>query len=103
MSTTVAHASLSRRLAVVVVVFALVGACSPEPNIDEIRSLQRVGHFAQTIEPLRALLEEAPDDPALNNLYGVALLQTGQAALAIWSLRKSSQDPDRAVVHTARL
>jgi tetratricopeptide (TPR) repeat protein len=93
----VVHASLSRRLAVVVVVFALVGACSPEPNIDEIRSLQRVGRFAQTIEPLRALLEEAPDDPALNNLYGVALLQTGQAALAIWSLRKSSQDPDRAV------
>ncbi len=97
MGTGVAHASINCWPAVVVVVLALVGACSPEPSIDELRSFQRAGRFAETIEPLRALLEETPDDLELNHLYGVALLRTGQAALAIWPLRKSAQDPDREV------
>ncbi|MCH8891800.1 MAG: hypothetical protein IH827_12105 [Myxococcales bacterium] len=97
MSTRLAQASLNRWPAVAVVVFALVGGCSPELSLDELRSYQRTGRFAETIEPLRARLEETPDDLELNHLYGVALLQTGQAALAIWPLRKSAQDPDREV------
>ncbi|MCH8082604.1 MAG: tetratricopeptide repeat protein [Myxococcales bacterium] len=97
MSTRLAQASSNRWPAVAVVVFALVGGCSPELSLDELRSYQRTGRFAETIEPLRARLEETPDDLELNHLYGVALLQTGQAALAIWPLRKSAQDPDRAV------
>jgi len=80
-----------------VAALALTAGCNPQPSVDEIRSFQQAGRFAETIEPLRARLEETPDDPELNHLYGVALLQTGQAALAIWPLRKSAQDPGREV------
>ncbi|MBW2493327.1 MAG: tetratricopeptide repeat protein, partial [Deltaproteobacteria bacterium] len=80
-----------------VVTLALIFGCSPELDLDDIRSFQQTGRFAETIEPLRARLEETPDDYELNHLYGVALLQTGQATLAIWPLRKSAQDPDRAI------
>jgi tetratricopeptide (TPR) repeat protein len=93
----VAHGCFHRWPAVAVGVFALVGACSSEPSLDDLRSFQQTGRFAESIEPLRARLEETPDDFELNHLYGVALLQTNQAALAIWPLRKSAQDPDRAV------
>ncbi len=76
---------------------ALTGGCSPEAQLDDLRSFQKSGRFAETIEPLRARLDENPDDPELNHLYGLALLQTNQSALAIWPLRKAAEDPDRAV------
>jgi tetratricopeptide (TPR) repeat protein len=79
------------------VAVALAGGCSPELELDDLRNYQLAGRFAETVEPLRERLEESPDDPELNHLYGVALLSTGQSALAIWSLRKAAQDPDRAI------
>ncbi len=97
MSPKVAHGCMRSWSAVAVVISALVIGCSPELDLGEIRSFQQTGRFAETIEPLRARLEEAPDDSELNHLYGVALLQTGQATLAIWPLRKSAEDPHRAL------
>lgn len=97
MSRKVGHGYVFSRSIVAMVILALVVGCSSGLDIDEIRSFQQTGRFAETIEPLRALLEETPDDPELNHLYGLALLQTGQAALAIWPLRKSAEDPDRAI------
>ncbi len=97
MSPRVVGSRIFVRLAGPVAALLLVAACSPQPSVDEIRSFQQVGRFAETIEPLRTRLAEAPDDPELNHLYGVALLQTGQAALAIWPLRKSAQDPGREI------
>jgi tetratricopeptide (TPR) repeat protein len=76
---------------------ALASGCSPDVRLDDIRSLQEGGHFRATIEPLRELLEVDPDDPELNHLYGVALLQTRQPELAIWPLRKAAAHPDHAV------
>jgi tetratricopeptide (TPR) repeat protein len=73
------------------------GGCSPEVQLDDLRSFQRSGRFAETIGPLRDRLDEAPDDSELNHLYGVALLRTGQSSLAIWPLRKAAEDPDRAI------
>jgi len=96
LSPRVVHGCFQSWLAGAVAVLVLVAACSPEPNLDELRSFQQAGRFAETIGPLRGRLEETPDDPELNHLYGLALLQTGQAALAIWPLRKSAQDPERA-------
>jgi tetratricopeptide (TPR) repeat protein len=74
-------------------------ACGPgkEARLEEIRARQQTAEFAPTIEPLRELLEEAPDDPELNHLYGVALLGTKQPELAIWPLRKAAAHPDRAI------
>ncbi len=88
---------LQRGTAAVTLVLGLVVACSPKLDLAEIRSYQQAGRFAETIEPLRARLDETPDDPELNHLYGLALLETNQAALAIWPLRKSADDPERAV------
>ena len=68
-----------------------------EARLDEVRSLHEAGRFAETIEPLRELLEAAPGDPELNHLYGLALLATDQPGLAIWPLRKAAQAPGRAV------
>jgi len=93
----VGHRSGHGWLGVAIVAFALAGGCSPEAQLDDLRNFQRSGRFAETIGPLRERLEEAPDDPELNHLYGLALLRTGQPSLAIWSLRKAAQDPDQAI------
>ncbi len=79
------------------VALALVGSRNPALQLDDIHNYQGTGRFAATIEPLRELLKEAPEDPELNHLYGLALLRTGQSSLAIWSLREAAQDPDHAV------
>lgn len=76
---------------------ALACGSDPEKLLREIRSQQEAGQHAATIEPLRGLLRASPDDPELNHLYGAALLATRQPELAIWSLRKASQDPERAI------
>jgi len=72
-------------------------ARDPQARLEEIRSLQGGGEYAETIAPLRELLERTPDDPELNHLYGVALLRTRQPELAIWPLRKAAAQPDRAL------
>ena len=79
------------------VVFLLACESSREARLDEVRSRQAAGQFAPTLEPLRELLDETPDDPELNHLFGMALLLTRQPDLAIWPLRKAAQHPDRAV------
>jgi tetratricopeptide (TPR) repeat protein len=69
-------------------------ACGDDPTgVEEIRRLQMQGRFAETIEPIREILREQPGNAELHLLYGVALSRTGQASLAIWSLREAQQDP----------
>ena len=63
----------------------------------EIRALHEAGEYAASIEKLEALLDQSPDHPELNQLYGVALLATRQAALAIWPLRKAAEAPELAL------
>lgn len=90
-------------LAVLLTVFSLACSQSPDAQLEEIHSLQRAGRYAATIEPLREMLVARPDDPELNHLYGIALLSTDQAGLALWPLRKAAEHPDRAVVDGALL
>jgi tetratricopeptide (TPR) repeat protein len=89
--------SFHRSLALWLIASALFCGCGVETRLDDIHSLQEAGHFAATIGPLRELLEATPDDPELNHLYGVALLETRQPELAIWPLRKAAQHPDWAI------
>ena len=57
--------------------------CAPRDPLAEVRSQQNAGDFAGSLEPLRKLLEQKPDDPELHYLHGVALLRSGQPSLAI--------------------
>ncbi len=75
------------------ILVALCGGCGPRDPVQEVRELQEQGRFADSLDPLRALLEERPDDPELHFLYGSALRRTGQASLSLWSLRKASRQP----------
>lgn len=81
----------------------LVAACDRPPSIDGIRTLQDEGRYAETIEPLRRLLEEAPDDPETHLLYGTALARTGAARVALWSLRKAAETEAFTVPATLEL
>jgi tetratricopeptide (TPR) repeat protein len=60
----------------------------------EIRRQQAQGDYAATVDPLREIVVERPDDAEANLLYGRALLATGQAAIATWSLRQAMRDPE---------
>lgn len=62
---------------------------STEDRIAEIRARQDIGQFNESIEPLRELLAREPDLAEANYLLGVALVQTGQPSLAVWSLEKA--------------
>jgi len=69
-------------------------ACEPSDPLIEIRQQQAAGQFAETVEPLRALLKKRPNDPETNYLYGRALSMTKGSNLALWSLRKAMKDPE---------
>jgi len=77
---------------VVVVQCVFLLACHGSVSIEEIRALHARGDFASSIEPLRELLEEAPDAPEPNYLYGIALTRSGSPERAIWALRKAAAD-----------
>ena len=68
--------------------------CDRGPTVEEARALHAQGRHADSLEPLRALIEERPDDPEVHYLYGVALGQTGSSRLAVWSLRKAAESPE---------
>ena len=82
-------------------VLAIVGIhCGQEDRsnrIERIEAMQENGEFRKSIQSLREMLDETPDDPELNHLYGLGLLTTGRPALAVWSLRKASLSDEFAV------
>lgn len=80
-----------------------LAVCGPSDPLQAIREQQAAGDLAGSIEALRVLLAERPDDAEVNYLYGSALALSGQPSLAEWSLRKAMQDPDWRVPATMRL
>ena len=73
---------------------ALLG-CGPSDPLENVRRMQDTdGDFAASIEPLRALLEERPDDAEVSYRYGVALVATGQPQVSKWSLRKAMESEE---------
>lgn len=72
---------------------ALAGCEAADP-LAAIRQQQATGDYAGSLEPLRALLLERPQDPEANYLYGTALVVTGQASLATFALRQAMQEPE---------
>ncbi|MEZ4281491.1 MAG: tetratricopeptide repeat protein [Myxococcota bacterium] len=88
---------------VLAILVMLVAGCDRSPSIEGIRALQQEGRYAETIEPLRRLLEQAPDDPETHLLYGTALARTGAARVALWSLRKAAETEPFTVPATLEL
>ncbi len=76
----------------------LASACSSgiDSRLEEVRALQDAGQFSESVEPLRAILVDAPDLPEANHRLGVALVQTGQPSLAVWPLEKSAASGEYA-------
>jgi tetratricopeptide (TPR) repeat protein len=73
----------------------IVSGCSqPTPSIEQIERLQEAGRFAETIEPLRSLLDESPSESKRLFLYGRALWSTGRPGLALWPLKAAMEDPE---------
>ncbi|MDH3211548.1 MAG: tetratricopeptide repeat protein [Myxococcales bacterium] len=69
-----------------------------ETRMSEVRALQDVGQFTESIEELREILAISPNLPEANYRLGVALMQTGEPSRAIWALQKASEAPDYAIV-----
>ncbi|TFG95190.1 MAG: tetratricopeptide repeat protein, partial [Myxococcales bacterium] len=90
-----------RRLAALLPLCALVAiatACgSPEDPLDKLRELQAAGRFAETVDPLRRLVDEDPARMEAQLLLGLALLRTGETGLAVWPLRRAAESPEHAV------
>jgi tetratricopeptide (TPR) repeat protein len=68
-----------------------------DSRMQEVRALQDVGQFTESIDELREILAIAPDLPEANYRLGVALVQTGDPSRAIWALKKASESPEYAV------
>jgi cytochrome c-type biogenesis protein CcmH/NrfG len=69
-----------------------------ETRMSEVRALQDVGQFTESIEELREILAISPSLPEANYRLGVALMQTGEPSRAVWALQKASESPDYAIV-----
>jgi tetratricopeptide (TPR) repeat protein len=72
-------------------------ACGRGDSLEALKQRQEQGDFAATIEPLRNLLRDRPNDPEINYLYAHALVATQRPSLATWALRKAMEDPNYTV------
>jgi tetratricopeptide (TPR) repeat protein len=72
-------------------------ACGPSDPLEEIRELHGAGRFADSLDPLRGILDQDPSQAEAALLLGRALLRTGNAGLAVWPLRKAAETPEYAV------
>jgi len=83
-----------RALAAGLIAGLMLAGCKAADPLESIREQHAVGNFAESIGPLRELLQTRPDDAEVVYLYGRALALTQQSNLATWSLRKAMQDPE---------
>jgi tetratricopeptide (TPR) repeat protein len=87
---------LSKRRSIVVLGcwFLVLGCGNSELSLDEIRALQAREAWQETIEPLRARIDNGERDPELLVLYGTALSKVGKHSQAHWPLRDAARDPE---------
>ncbi len=82
------------RRACVGMLLATVLACTGggEQTLDDVRALQDSGAYAETLAPLRALLEREPTHPEANYRLGLALVNTGRSTAAVFPLKRAATD-----------
>ena len=76
---------------------AISGCSTSADSLAEIRELQGNQQFAESIAPLRVMLDENPDQPEVSFLLGKALMRTGDSSSAIWPLRRAMKSADYVV------
>ena len=76
---------------------AAVSACGAGDPLADVRELHANNQYAESLAPLRALLDENPDQPEVSLLLGKALMRTGDSSSAIWPLRRALESPDHVV------
>jgi tetratricopeptide (TPR) repeat protein len=86
-----------RRLATVLL--AMLLGCGPgmDERIEHARALADDSRFEEMIPLLTTMHYEAPEDPEINHLYGLALLRTQNSGMAVWPLRRAASSPGREV------
>ena len=89
-----------RTLPALVLGLLLTLACRAnlETRLNEVRALQDVGQFNESVGQLREILAMNPDLPEGNYRLGLALVQIGEPSQAVWSLQKASESNEYAVV-----
>ena len=92
--------ALRRGAAFVITAAVLAAGCGGdiETRMSEVRALQDVGQFTESIDELREILAMSPNLPEANYRLGVALRQSGEPSRAVWALQKASESPDYAIV-----
>ena len=68
--------------------------CEKSDPVAEVRQLQAAGGYKASIDPLRELIENRPDDPEIFYLYGLALRNVSLPTQAVWPLIKAMESPD---------
>lgn len=82
------------RAALLALIAAALAGCG-STSIEDVRELQDShANYPASVEPLRKLLEQHPDDPEVNYRYGLALVATQQPELSKWSLRKAMESEE---------
>jgi predicted Zn-dependent protease len=64
--------------------------------LDEIRGLHARNRYEESLEDLRALMDEDPTDIEVNYLFGKTLMHIGEPSMAIWPLRRAVESPEYA-------
>jgi predicted Zn-dependent protease len=64
--------------------------------LDKIRGLHARNRYEESLEDLRALMDEDPTDPEVNYLLGKTLVHAGEPSLAIWPLRRAVESSEYA-------
>jgi tetratricopeptide (TPR) repeat protein len=67
-------------------------ACQKSDPLVEVRALQERGELYESLEPLRALMGERPDDPEVQFRYGRALALLGHVSQGEFALQKAMED-----------
>ena len=67
-----------------------LSACSPpSPTLETVEALHAEGKWDEALSILAEMLEANLQDPELNYLYGLTLIETGEPGLAIWPLQRA--------------
>ncbi|HXV36822.1 MAG TPA: tetratricopeptide repeat protein [Myxococcota bacterium] len=86
-----------RRLAALLALLALACSREPEDPLVEIRQLHEQQRYAETVDPLRIIVDKDPSRLEAQFLLGSALLFSGNGGLAVWPLRVAAQAPEYAI------
>jgi predicted Zn-dependent protease len=65
-------------------------------SLDKIRRLHARNQYEESLEGLRALMDEDPTNLEVNYLFGKTLMHIGELSLAIWPLRRAVESSEYA-------